>query len=306
MKYENNKPESLDIIESNSINDSQEMTNDNVNENKKEKEEKKTYKFPTAYSVLLIVHLFVFILTYIIPKGRYATIFYEDGKFTYTPPDPDVPKEKLVANQTTLDNLKLSIKLENFQKGNIKKAIAIPGTYKKIKGHNMNFFDIFINPVLGMIDSADIAFSLMILGGNISILVEMKALTNGLKSLAKALKGKGFILLCVIEVLVSIGGTTFGMAEECLAFYPILMPIFLKNGLDGMLSVMSMYSGSSMGTMFSTVNAFSVVIASYSAGITFSEGIWFRLIGLILSDALTCGYLYRYYRKIQIDEKNSL
>ena len=157
-----------------------------------------------------------------------------------------------------------------------------------------------------MIDSADIAFSLMILGGNISVLIEMKALTNGLQSLAKMLKGRGFILLCIIEILVSIGGTTFGMAEECLAFYPILISIFLKNGLDGMLTAMPMYSGSSMGTMFSTVNAFAVVIASYSAGINFTEGIWFRLVGLILGDALTCGYLYRYYKKIQINEKNSL
>jgi uncharacterized ion transporter superfamily protein YfcC len=105
------------------------------------------------------------------------------------------------------------------------------GTY-----HNMNFFDIFIDPVLVMIDLADISFTLMILGGNIIILVEMKAITNGLKSLAKELKGRNFILLCIIELLVSIGGTTFRMTEECFPFYPILMPIFLKNGLDGMLS----------------------------------------------------------------------
>ena len=156
-----------------------------------------------------------------------------------------------------------------------------------------------------MIDSADIAFSLMILGGNISVLIEMKALTNGLQTLAKMLKGRGFILLCIMQILVSIGGTTFGMAEECLAFYPILIPIFLKNGLDGMLSAMPMYSGSSMGTMFSTVNAFAVVIASYSAGINFTEGIWFRLVGLILGDALTCGYFYLYHRRVQIDETRS-
>ena len=55
--------------------------------------------------------------------------------------------------------------------------------------------------------------------------------------------------------------------------------------------------------MFSTVNAFVVVIASYSAGINFTDGIWFRLIGFILGDALICGYSYRYYKKIQINKK---
>ena len=66
---------------------------------------------------------------------------------------------------------------------------------------------------------------------------------------------------------------------------------------------MTLSSGSSNGSMFSTINAFAVVIASYSAGINFIDGIWFRLIGLILGDALTGGYSYRYYKKIQINEK---
>ena len=56
----------------------------------------------------------------------------------------------------------LKTEIENFENGNIKKAIAIPGTYEKVKGHKTNIFDLFLNPVLGMIDSADIAFSLMI------------------------------------------------------------------------------------------------------------------------------------------------
>ena len=291
------------------LNPSSLQINDNDDDKNKEKvnekeKGKKPFKFPSAYSIILIIQVFFFFLTFITPKGKYATIFYVNGKFTYT--YPNATQKILPAVQETLDNLTLKIEIENFENGNIKKAIAIPGTYEKVKGHKTNIFDLFLNPVLGMIDSADIAFSLMILGGNISVLIEMKALTNGLQTLAKVLKGRGFILLCIIEILVSIGGTTFGMAEECLAFYPILIPIFLKNGLDGMLSAMSLYSGSSIGTMFSTVNAFAVVIASYSAGINFTEGIWIRLIGLILGDALTCGFLYRYYKKIQIDEKNSL
>ena len=298
MKEENNI-QSFDELNPSSL-----QINDDKNEEKEKEKEKKLIKFPSAYSIILIIQVFVFFLTFITPKGKYATIFYANGNFIYT--YPNATQKILPAVQETLNNLKLKIEIENFENGNIKKAIAIPGTYEKVKGHKTNIFDLFLNLVLGMINSADIAFFLMILGGNISVLIEMKALTNGLQALAKMLKGRGFILLCIMQILVSIGGTTFGMAEECLAFYPILIPIFLKNGLDGMLSTMSLYSGSSIGTMFSTVNAFAVVIASYSAGINFIDGIWFRLIGLVLGDALTCGYLYRYYKKIQIDEKNSL
>ena len=266
----------------------------------------KKWIFPTAYSVLLIIQVIVFILTFIIPKGRYATIFYDNGKLIYTYANPDKGTVPLEASQTTLNNLNISMAIEDFEQGHIKKPIAVPDTYERIHGKKTNFFGLFKNPILGMIESADVSFCVMVLGGCLNVLVEMKALTNGMNSLTKILKGRGFLLLCIITILVSIGGTTFGMYEETLAFYPIFMPIFLKNGIDGMLGSMSMYSGSLIGTMFSTVNAFSVVIASYSAGISFSKGFWFRFAGLILGDILTCGYFYYYYRKVKSDETKSI
>ena len=302
--------EKFDILEplKNSEINSQGTSENKENDTKDEKGEKKGWKFPTAYSILLIIQLLVFILTFIVPKGKYATILYDKkkGNFTYTPANPDEEPYTLPGKQETLDKLNISISFENFKEGYIKKEIAVPNSYERIAGQSTNFFELILNPITGMVQSADISFFLMILGGNINVLVEMKALTNGLHSLAIILKGRGFILLCIIMILVSIGGTTFGMAEETLAFYPILMPIFLKNGLDGMLSTVSMYSGTLIGTMFSTVNAFCIVIASYSAGISFSEGIWFRLIALIIGDILTIGFFYFYYRRIQVDETRSV
>ena len=114
----------------------------------------------------------------------------------------------------------------------------------------------------------------MVLGGNINILVEMNALSAGMAVLSRAAKGKEFILLILVYIIIVIGGTTFGMCEEILAFYPILMPIFLKSGFDGMLGAAPLYIAS--------INAFAVVLASYSAGINFIEGIVSRAVGFIL------------------------
>jgi uncharacterized ion transporter superfamily protein YfcC len=58
--------------------------------------------------------------------------------------------------------------------------------------------------------------------------------------------------------------------------------------------------------MFSTVNTFSVVLASYSAGISFVKGIVYRIILLVVGNAITILYLYIYYRRIRADEKNSI
>ena len=52
-----------------------------------------------------------------------------------------------------------------------------------------------------------------------------------------------------------------------------------------------------MGTAFSTINPFSVVIASNAAGIQFTEGIGFRTIGLVLGGLCVIAYLYWYGKK---------
>ncbi len=40
-----------------------------------EKEKKKGCQFPSAFTILLIIHTLIFLLIYIIPKGKYDTIF---------------------------------------------------------------------------------------------------------------------------------------------------------------------------------------------------------------------------------------
>ena len=146
----------------------------------------------------------------------------------------------------------------------------------------------------------------MLLGGCLNILNEMNALSSGIRALSRITKGKEFLLLCLIYLIISTGSNLYGMSAETLPFYPILMPIFLKSGIDGILGFASLYIGIFTGNMFSTVNAFSVVVASYSSGINFLDGIYFRIICLLIINIITILYFYYYYRKIRLDEKNSI
>ena len=295
-------------------NDSEEEKANNKNESKenedknkdmdKNKNKKKGCHFPMAYTILLLIQIFIFLLSYVIPKGQYNKIEYYKGSFVIH----SYGKDDIVVNatQSTLDKYKIKIPLENFLKGYIKNPIAIPGTYQGIENKYGNPCNILIYIIKGLVESGDISFFIMILGGVTSILTEMKALNAGIAALSRITKGKEFLLLCLVFVLISIGGTTFGIAEEIFGFYPILMPIFLKSGLDGILSTACLFLGSCVGTMFSTVNAFSVVLASYSAGVSFTEQMVFRIVGLVIGDILSIGYFYYYYRKIKSDPKNSI
>ena len=189
---------------------------------------KKKCHFPTAYTILTIIEILVFFLTYIIPKGKYDTIEYSSKNFIIK--FHNGTDLTINATEQVLKDFKIKIPLENFQKGYIKKPISIPGTYNRITGESTNFFSLFLYPIKGLIDSSDISFFLMILGGNLNILIESNALSSGMAALSRVTKGKGFLLACLVFFIISIGATTFGMLEEIFPFYPILMPIFLKSG----------------------------------------------------------------------------
>ena len=290
--------------------DKKEENSDAKNETEKKEEEKDEEKnkskgchFPTSYTVLIVIEIIAFILTYIIQKGKYDTIEYVDDSFLITSYGED--DRTVEATQEVLDEFKIKIPLDNFVKGYIKKPISIPGTYKKIEGETQNFLNLFLFPIKGLIEAADISFFIMIFGGNMAILDEMKALSSGMSTLGRCMKGKEFLLLCICFVLISIGGSTFGLQEEIIGFYPVLMPLFLQSGIDGMLSTGGLFMGTIVGYMFSTVNPFCVAIGSYSAGIIFTEQIVFRIIALIIGDILIMGYLFFYYWRVKNDETKS-
>ena len=278
---------------------------DNGNEKEnKIKEKKNQCQFPSSFTIILFIYTIVFFLIYIIPKGKYDTIEYSKGIFIIKSENQlDI---QVNATQEYLEKIGIKVPLSSFEKGYIKKPYSIPNTYKRIKGETTNIGNLFLYPILGLIDSADICFFLMLLGGCLNILNDMNVLSSGIKSLSRITKGKEFLLLCLIYLIISTGSNLYGMSTETLPFYPILMPIFLKNGIDGILGFASLFIGIYTGNMFSTVNAFSVVVASYSAGINFLDGIYFRLTCLIIIHIFTIIYFYHYYKKIKINEKNSI
>mgnify|MGYP001951567765 CR=1 FL=1 len=46
-----------------------------------------------------------------------------------------------------------------------------------------------------------------------------------------------YILIILVTTLVAAGGTTFGFAEETIAFFPILIPVFLAAKYDALVAI---------------------------------------------------------------------
>ena len=267
--------------------------------------QKKKRSFPSAFTVLAIILVLAAALTYIVPSGQFSRLTYDDSsnEFVITDHENNVTTEP--ATQEVLDRLKIQLSLDKFTDGIIKKPIAIPGTYQKIEQHPQGFLDVLKAPIRGALDTTDIMLFVFILGGIIGIINKIGAFDAGMAALSKRTKGKEFLLVTLVFVLTTLGGTTFGLAEETIAFYPILMPIFLLSGFDVLTCIAAIYMGSSIGTMFSTINPFATVIASNAAGISFTEGLTFRIVTLVLASIITLAYMYWYAKKVNKDGTKS-
>lgn len=265
----------------------------------------KTRNFPTAQTILLIIAAFVAVLTWIIPAGTYDTLIYNAEESTFLRKSNE-GITRLAANQETLESLNVQIPLEKFTSGDIYKPISIPGTYKRVDSDPQGFFEFVKAPVKGIIEAADIIFLVLFIGGLIGIMNLTGAFDAGIAWLAKALKGREYILIILTFTLIALGGTTFGLAEETLAFYPILIPVFIAAKYDAMVGLACIYLGSAVGTMCSTTNPFSTIIASDAAGINWTTGLNGRILMLVICVILSIVYILYYANRIKKDPTRSL
>ncbi len=265
----------------------------------------KKFKFPTAQTILILIAVFVTILTWLVPAGKYDSLAYNAANNTFIKTSLEESTE-LPATAETLENLNIKIPIQKFTSGDIYKPIGIPDTYKQLDPKPQGLAALAKSPVKGIIAAADIIFLILIIGGLIGIMDLTGAFDAGISWLARILKGREYILIVVVTTLIAAGGTTFGLAEETMAFYPILIPVFLAAKYDGMVGLACIFLGSGIGTMCSTTNPFSTIIASDAAGINWTTGLNNRIVMLLVCLTITIIYILRYAKRVKDDPSRSL
>ena len=265
----------------------------------------KKLKFPTAHTILLFIAFFAAVLTWIIPAGKYDTLAYSSSENVFTKINGE-QSTILPASQETLNQLGIKIPLEKFTNGDISKPISIPNTYRKLEAKPQSFIDFILSPIKGIIEVADIMLFVLMIGGLVGIVNYTGAFEAGISWLSKILEGHEYMLIIVVTGLIGFGGTTFGMAEETMAFFPILIPVFLAAKYDALVPVACIFLGSAMGSMASTTNPFATIIASDAAGINWTTGIFGRALMFFGGLTICIFYILRYAKRVKNDPTKSL
>lgn len=225
-------------------------------------------RFPTAYTILFLLIVLVAGLTWLIPAGQFDR----------------------VASET------------------VGREIAVAGSYKIVEANPQGIIDILMAPIAGFYDpdsyaanAIDVALFVILLGGFLGVVNATGAIDTGIRRAMARLKGREIWMIPILMSLFALGGTTYGMAEETLAFYGLLVPVMIAAGYDAVTGAAIIMLGAGIGTLGSTINPFATVIAANAAGVPFTEGMALRLVILLGGLAICIAYVMRYAARVRRD-----
>jgi uncharacterized ion transporter superfamily protein YfcC len=235
---------------------------------------KSGWSFPTAYTILFVLILFVAALTWIIPAGEYDRVVNEE----------------------------------------LGREVPVPGTYHEVEASPQRLLrSMLMAPIAGMYDPAagearaiDVALFVLMIGGFLGVVTKTGAIDAGIGRAMTALRGREIWMIPILMALFAAGGTSYGMAEESLAFYALIIPVMIAAGYDALTAVAIIMLGAGIGTLGSTVNPFATVIASNAAQIPFTDGILSRVVILVLGWLACVVYVMRYASRVKANPSASL
>jgi uncharacterized ion transporter superfamily protein YfcC len=240
----------------------------------------KGFALPSAYTILFILIVVVALLTWIIPAGAY---------------DVDANGE------------------------------PIPGTYHSVAANPQRIVvDSLMAPINGMygIEAADgsisvwnsgelfgaidVALFILVIGGFLGVTMATGAIQGGIARIVTRLHGRESWMIPILMTVFALGGTTFGMAEESLAFYALIITVMIAAGYDALVGASILLLGCGIGVLGSTLNPFATGIASGFAGVSIEEGIVGRVVILVVGTAIGIVFVMRYAARVKADASRSL
>ena len=221
--------------------------------------------FITICAILFSIMICVGILTFVIPAGKYLTD--ENGN--------------VIPNSFSF--------IESTTRLPVWRWLTAPIEALLIGSGNVNVIQIIA--------------VLLVLGGTFKVLDKAGLLVAIVHSVVNKFYGRRYLLIWVLTLLMMVLASCFGLQEELLILFPILLALSKAMGWSKEQAVSLILITSGVGFTTATFNPFTVGVASNLAGLTVLDGLWYRLIIFAFLYLFTCLYLTYMAKK---DEKKKL
>jgi uncharacterized ion transporter superfamily protein YfcC len=241
---------------------------------------KKKFTFPSAFTILFLLLIVIAAATWIVPAGSYD---YDEegapipGSYHQVEPNP----QKLLIS-------------------------ALKGPINGMYGIQADDGSVDVWNYGELFGAIDVAMFVLIIGGFLGVTMKTGAINAGIAWVVEKLKGKERWMFPILMTIFAIGGTSYGMAEETLAFYALIITVMLAAGYDGLAAGSLILLGAGIGCLGSTVNPFATGIASGFAGTGLNEGLVGRIVLLVVGTIIGIIFVMRYAERVKKDPTKSL
>ena len=316
-------------------------------------------KTPHTYAIIFFVVLFCWILTFLIPAGKFSThtIEYTDAngetasrtvlmadtfRYSYrlnTDFVADalgrISQDQALMEELDVDPEALSALMQTDSSAWVQEDLDAVGISddEMYSLYGEAFYDTsrklhkvanvwgtedfggfgFLNYVFEGLVSGDrsgsavgICALILVVGGAFGIIMKTGAIDAGIYAFIKKTRGLERLALPLLFLLFSLGGATFGMAEECIPFAMIMVPFVIALGYDSIVAVTVTYVASQVGNAVSWMSPFSVAVAQGIAGVPVLSGATFRLVMWVVVTLTSAGFMMAYAERIRKNPQKSV
>jgi uncharacterized ion transporter superfamily protein YfcC len=182
------------------------------------------------------------------------------------------------------------------------KKLIVAGSFHAADAKPQGFTALLTAPIKGFVEAALIIGFVLIVGGAFAVLQKTEAIDAMIKAVARAHSRSALVRAAVIPgfvTLFSLGGASFGMAEEAIPFVLIFIPLALALRLDSLTGVAIPFVGSQVGFATAFLNPFNVGVAQGIAGVPMFSGIGYRIICWAIATVLTIAFLMWWAARIR-------
>ena len=185
------------------------------------------------------------------------------------------------------------------------RRVVVPGTFQRVESQPVSPFDAVVAIPRGAADAASVIFFVFLVGGAFAVVEKTGALTRIVNALARRLQNRAQLVIPIGCIVFAAGGALMQMAEELLAFVPVLLLLGRRLGYNAVVMMAVSMGASAVAAAFSPIDPFMVGIAQKVSGVAVLSGSAFRLVFLAIALAFWIIATMRYARRTRTEPEET-
>jgi len=169
--------------------------------------------------------------------------------------------------------------------------MVVPGSYAPVPPTPVGPWGVLLSVPQGLSGAAAVIFYVFLAGGALTIVEATGAIGNTLDAVVGKFGHRPHVVLLLVSTLFLVGGASYAMYEEVLAFIPVLCVLMRRLRLDNTMALGVSLGTTSVAAAFSPFNTFHLGISQPMAELPLFSGFGFRLVMFVLAMGTWLGYL---------------